>query len=138
MEEQLINFETAKLAKKKGFNEPCLRGLKDNSLLFVNYNDEEGVLSDKHWLTNYEDGKTMKNYHTIPTQSLLQKWLREEYNIEVEVYKTIEDLTGNNYGCNGILWYSNKSTSDLFNIYNKSYEKVLEEGLFKALESIKI
>ena len=55
MEEQLVSFETAKLAKEKGFNESCIHGYlnKDGSLM----ND------DDHFDFNscYEDRSVMVN-----------------------------------------------------------------------------
>lgn len=67
MEEQLISSETAKLAKDKGFNlkEPCTCGGFPNCIC---------------------DAVRIDNYIYKPTQSLLQKWLREIYNIHIVVY----------------------------------------------------
>lgn len=136
MKDQFIKYDTAKLAKEKKFNEPCLRGYKDGQLLFINPHDGEGILSDEHWLTNYEDGETMDNYHTIPTQSLLRKWLREKHEIHIQIE---------------FIPYENVSSPWSFNItvieeeprwilrgfehdrYYKSFEDALEVGLIESL-----
>ena len=70
MKESIISYKLAKLADDKGFD------LSETSRIPFYYN---------------ENGKelfyTEKDYTCIvaPTQSLLQKWLREKYNIEVYV-----------------------------------------------------
>ena len=86
MEEQLISFETAKLAKEKGFNiftEYWYN--KDREKCFIEHSD--------YCLSDYFDFKELYNGRIIakegiifdPTQSLLQKWLREKHNIHVEI-----------------------------------------------------
>ena len=98
MKEQLITFETAKLAKEKGF-------------------------------TILEKGF----YIGAPTQSLLQKWLREKHNLEV-ISMHADDF----------VWWKVKvrrlskvgaeiiKTEMEFN----TYEEALESGLHQALKLI--
>ncbi|HSH24898.1 MAG TPA: hypothetical protein VLA13_05095, partial [Massilibacterium sp.] len=69
MKEQLVTYETAKLAMENGFPQ------KDG----VDYYLENGNLSTAPF-TDYINGKTIA---TAPTQSLLQKWLREEHNTQI-------------------------------------------------------
>ena len=71
MKEQLISFETAKLAKKKGFSGICPNW-------FNNAGVEQGLV----------DTVAMENLETViyrPTQSLLQKWLWDTHTIWVGV-----------------------------------------------------
>ena len=108
MKEQLISFETAKLAKEKDFN--ILQHsyyfedgeFKENSLKGTNgyYGEEyEFNLSEfnENWNDKWLTKKTgdrcfgcskQKGYletFSAPTQSLLQKWLREKHQIIVDV-----------------------------------------------------
>ena len=69
MKEELISFETAKLAKEKGFNWWC-ETVGTTKTPEVNIY-RSGL--DNH---NQYDG-----YYSVPTQSLLQKWFREKYNL---------------------------------------------------------
>ena len=69
MKEQLISFETAKLAKKQGFKESCH--------YFFNRGSGWGIQEDNM----LRQDKTIE----APSQSFLQKWLREEKDILVEV-----------------------------------------------------
>ena len=136
MTDQLINFETAKLAKEKGFDEVC----------YYLHHPEYGIVDNskyhKNSKLNIGDDKT--EYVTAPTQSLLQKWLRESHNLYVESY---HDLTP---GGERIQYYTNwgfiqqkdiKGNSNVNGSYDeyedwKTYEEALEEGLQKALKLI--
>lgn len=77
MEDQIISFETAKLAKEKSFNEPCLECYVEKGTLYNN--NREGVhFTNKQLLTfNY----------SAPTQSLLQKFIREKRGVHIEIHR---------------------------------------------------
>jgi len=106
MIEELIKFETAKLAKEKGFS--------------VHFNMLIGI----------EDCENPEDYlYELPTQSLLQKWLREEHGIYVRVDTVNVD---HHYA-----WIIKLDPEHLS--YTKSdttYEKALEIGLTEALKLI--
>ncbi len=115
MKEQLISFDTAKLAKEKGFEIRCRY-----------YYTEEGMRKDSastalNWYS--QDGHCYS-----PTQSLLQKWLRDEHNIHLESSLTM----GLNYA---FMVYNQLEETFATNV--NSYEEALEEGLKKALTLIK-
>ena len=100
MEDTLINFETAKLAKEKGFD-------------FIYIIDNE--------LTN----------HSLITQSLLQKWLREVHNIHI----TVTSISQESWQ-----YHIQKPKDKLGDNYNEdyeNYEEALEDGLQESLKLIK-
>ena len=110
MKDELISFETAKLAKEKGFS--------------TEFNTE-------HWYN--QDGNKNHYYQveTFPcvTQSLLQKWLREVHNAQIKV------VHERGYKC----WYKHsvKWVHALGGYTSMpTYEKALEKGLQKALKHI--
>lgn len=142
MEETLINFVTANLAKKKGFdkiirygNEASLYDRKGEHVYYVNYGFMGSGLD--------------AGYISAPTQSLLQKWLREVHNIEtradVNFYNkkhklgylySIDCFDENNIhdGKDYDLHQLEKvGKSEGFN----TYEEALEIGLQEALKLIK-
>lgn len=143
MEEQLVSFQVAKLAKEKGFKELCFAAFHKN-----NRNDgyfESGIISQSEYFKfpKMNNGDKIavlqKDYiHTIlrPTQSLLQKWLREVHGIHICVDIDINDT-----------WYfhiydlNSKRNSEfdlkLENNKYKSYEEAMEIALFEALKLIK-
>ena len=130
MYERTVIFNTAKLAKEKGFNEPCMKAYRNSEILFVNPFAGKGLLSDEHWFTNYENGETLDNYHTIPTQSFLQKWLREKHKINISI----------DSADSGTRWifkaYSMKSVNDFYQWgIVDSFENTLEIALVLALKS---
>lgn len=131
MQEILITFETAKLAKEKGFDVPTLNfyGLP-NKTLYVLKNGEP--LNPQNHNNNELVGK---NRASAPTQSLLQKWLREVHDIHVNpnhTYTKSNVSLGHNLSVeSGKYKYIGKF------IYGNSYEEVLENGLQEALKLIK-
>ena len=122
MEDELIKFETAKLAKEKGFDIPCKESY------WVNPDGE-------FWLRPYSydrDRYLGRPWKLAPTQSLLQKWLREEHKIEI---KTVEE--GRGYKS----WYKKKDGKRWVHAlggytHKPTYEEALEKGLQEALKLI--
>jgi hypothetical protein len=128
MKEKLITFETAKLAKEKGFN------IK----LKKRFRLENGVAVKKKY-GKKQDFNTNNPNHEVysrPTQSLLQKWLREVHKISVEVSSS---------------WWDKGKCEWKYNVYKeelgddspcsltvfKSYEEALEIGIQEGLKLIK-
>ena len=150
MEDIRITFETAKLAKKKGFD---IKGqnvfdLKNNNKI-INFKDlaiqefiddvETAGYLDKafNYLKediNRTDDNSDKDYYLLaPTQSLLSKWLREKHNIIVLVdYEGIDGYYYKYY------YYINEVKK--YNASDKNYitfEEAYEIGLQEVLKLIK-
>jgi hypothetical protein len=117
MIEQLITKETFELAKLKGFDVYICRcgGFPD-------------------CICNHDN--------LLPTQAIVQKWLRDKHRLHVEVkpWKSEEDIP---------TWHAQVFTLKLFNVsfqsfeyvtmfsYGKEYEEALEKGIISALNCIK-
>ena len=137
MKEQLISFETAKLAKEKGVK------LDINGLYW-----EDGSYDSGENALVYEE---FQDVMSAPTQSLLQKWLREVHNCFIDIlphrdgdsknkqWKNKEDVFWtvevDYYGKNFEIKLTNNA--DFTQHFNKSYEEALEIGLYQALKLIK-
>ena len=132
MKEQLITFETAKLAKEKGFD-----------ITFNNWGEYSFYKPDRlkakgnkeFYLLKYEEYEG--ELYPLVTQSLLQKWLREIHWIEVFPFSegrrkqnTLE------YLCEIVDDRINNSV--MIDERFKIYEEVLEKGLQEALKLIKL
>lgn len=129
MEEQLITFKTAKLAKEKEFDWKTLvweyekKGTYDprNSSCYpIDYNNE------------FKEDRI-----SIPTQSLLQKWLREEHNWYVGVHP-LQIKLGSQEGVK-YTWYAcslngEKEIYDPKPLGELTYEEALEAGLQEVLK----
>ena len=126
MKEQLISFETAKLAKEKG--------LPQDNFYFEDYEARVPFYGLDNEL-NKGDEDRFGQCKSI-SQSLLQKWLREKHKIHIYLFP----LDNNKWG------FENNSISinlDYIFInymyegkeYN-SYEEALEVGLQEALNFI--
>lgn len=142
MEEQLISFETSKLAKEKGFESDVSHSI------YTEIGELKDPIAQMDLMRNQESiqeyFKLIKSFPSAPTQSLLQKWLREFHNIYVESY---HDLTADG---KGIRFYTNwgfiqqkdidgnQNVNGWYDEYNdwKTYEEALEFGLHEGLKLI--
>ena len=138
MEEQLISFETAKLAKEKGFNE-----FSNNLYSLMS---ENLIKDSKNKNSDSDDKHREYKFVSVPTQSLLQKWIREVHNIEILINRIPPEavLASKNNGKNILNNYSYYvwSLNNNPRIANKgsfknTYEEALEVGLQEALKLIK-
>ena len=158
MKDTLIQYDTAVLAKEKNFlvytdywfENTKETGITTNNygldrnyprkeieLCSIEYPGEEGTedyikleLDKDDSLISYEKG-----FYFAPTQSLLQKWLREVHNIHVS-----SDI--NEEGTWDFVLIDIKILTCMFNSLNtdiayNTYELALEEGLKQALLLIK-
>lgn len=120
MKEQLISVETSKLAKKVGFNWEC------NNFY---YQDKElGITNGNEINSNLLPQNT-----SAPTQSLLQKYLREAYLYNVITYvDRVNEI--DLYKVN--VSHEIEAATPIIMTSFKTYEEALEEGLIKTLERI--
>ena len=122
MKEKLVSYKNAKLAKEAGFNEPC----KNNVWAEDSY-------------TETEDAQRNESYSTIrysaPTQSLLQKWLMEKYDIWVRPIRHIPYPNNSwkaiiEYERNDILRKGEKYVVT-FEVFPNNYRGVEEGGTYE-------
>ena len=157
MTDQLISYKTAKLAKEKKFDIPC-------QFFFIKrYNNTKGWYVDNEYqkiesddFIDFEDNindynNTDKKYVicSAPTQSLLQRWLREKHEIHVNPicicnFFNKQPLMGYVYSLerfvnrvhDGISYDRDQihalGDEPVFN----TYEEALEEGLFQSLNLV--
>lgn len=130
MEDQLITFETAKLAKEKGFDWAVSWYATHKRKAPTNPDSFYPELST---FKNWNDNEGLKFYerYSLPTQSLLQKWLREVHNLHIQpIYnKSTRYCIRLNDECEN-------AVGNMFEEYFETYEKALEEGLQEALKLI--
>ena len=127
MEEQLISFETAKLAKEKG--------LPQDDFYFENYEVRVPFYGLDNEL-NKGDEDRFGQCKSI-SQSLLQKWLREKYDIDICIIKEVSIYLFVSY--NVLISDScNSKYRDLIDLQVSytSYEEALEFALIEALKLI--
>ena len=139
MREPVVSYKVAKLAKEKGFDEKC-----------INWFDNNGNNQNLYaWTWNTNNGNRSDFACVRPTQSLLQKWIRERYSIHIEIkpiplgengFKWIYEL-----GLMEISSLDNVSRRNTYSIltgkegvYFDDYEEALDDGLFEALKLIKL
>ena len=139
MEDKLISFDTAKLAKEKGFD-VSVNTYYDLSNVFTKDKQslsEYTISLDYNSKTKYPQFKE-KCYISRPTQSLLQKWLREKHNLHIMLNTSINTNGKATFYCNTIKFGKNLYKSMFRSkslIY--TYEEALELGLQEGLKLIK-
>lgn len=150
MEEILIGYEVAKLAKEKSFEIKTSCYYRSDEKLIVNFhesfsereyhfdaNDFKENWNRKGWVIDKSGGSCFGceldelNYfisYSAPTQSLLQKWLREVHKLDVLVVKHRDSF----YHV-----YCFQHDMNTENNNYTTYEEALEIGLQEALKLIK-
>lgn len=131
MENTLVSFETAKLAKKKGFD------INLNNKVYVN---DKPILREFPLALNI----TVSTFAFACEQSLLQKWLREKHGIHIQIFietysygmqinmqvlhlETVDEKLRSSDKSTG--WYGDNGEY-------KTYEEALEAGLLIGLKLI--
>jgi len=143
MKDELVTFETAKLAKEKGFDiEVYFTWLIHHTgeTLWDDFEEcQFGKIEEK------DNHNSYLYRYSAPTQSLLQRWLREECGIDVNIFtmgifmdKTVQPHS-NFKLVKGFKKYHYSINADTgkspFGF--DSHEGALEEGLITALKLIK-
>lgn len=146
---QIVNLETAKLAKEAGFDWPCndvyyLKDKKEIRLHTLFYYDElHRNGEDNLILSLSKDNQEV--ICSVPQQAYLQKWLRDVHRIHVTVQRFIKSfLQGKNKDTPYFVMSCQLTEDEMAWIDNKyhasnhsSYEEALEKGLQKGLEILK-
>lgn len=135
MQEQIISFDTAKLTREKKFDWACTDGYGAKGTEYFLKDYKEGDILFDNW--NYAGNIYVDSVCCIsaPTQSLLQKWLREKHNIDIIVKPWTGDIKGSKTYASDVYIFG--TTTYIKNTRVNSYEEALEEGLLEALKLIK-
>jgi histidinol-phosphate/aromatic aminotransferase/cobyric acid decarboxylase-like protein len=119
MREKLITFETAILAKEKGFNWLCNGFYGTNEFLEI-------------WATPINNKKLHSMGSSAPVQSILQKWLREEHKINI----CIPSYSDGTFSFD-IYWdkFKDYELTDDYDFFD-TYEQALEVAIYESLKLI--
>ncbi len=126
MEDEIVKFETATLAYQKGFSEYVNNYYTEDKII-ENFNDGE------KW-SNYDFQSSdwfKENYPNVisaPTQSLLQRWLREKYKIGISI-DHFTDINEYEYQLISELIVEPDDIEEHFTSYEAALEQALIEGL---------
>lgn len=133
MKDELIGYETARVAKEKGFNLKVYnyfqigaisKGVEEHSTKYINDIN-----------TTFKESAMFSR----PTQGLLQRWLREVHNTEVLISilpKQIKDKANKKKYCAYVLNENWNPTIPSIGNFDDSYELAKEAGLLEALKLI--
>jgi len=122
IQEDYVSFETAKLLKEKGFDEPCVWSYDPNSASFAkSYHEPKNSE-----LNEYEYSK--------PTHQMALKWLREKYSLEIYPYHDFPKV-GDKWWLEIIKYPNSVSEFESETAYN-SYEDACEVAIKYCLENL--
>ena len=134
LQEEVVTYEVAKLASEAGF--------KSFTRSYYMIGDKEPffVGEAKNWNVHYDK-------YSAPTKSLLQKWLRKEKGIYIEVYIDWEDSIEYNMiryswrmatiyrvGNQDIGGYYKNESEEYFDTYELALEDVLKYAFENWIE----
>ena len=125
--EEICTYEVCKLAKKKGFNVPTHYAYNENR--------QKAMYMELCLNRNTKDSRSI----SAPTQSLLQRWLREEKGIVVEVMCLPTTRTGSKYEYKRHLFWGSDGhylVGEYGDEIFDTYELALEDALKYALENL--
>ena len=140
MEEELIKLQTAILAKEKGFDIRCEKAYFE-TLKHTLETSRDGEITFP-----YKPPRILKRSYAdeftifiaeAPTQSLLQKWLREKHKIYVSTRESYSFDNTLEYVCTVNGTYVNHNIKDKPINRFDTYEQALEVGLQEGLKLIK-
>lgn len=131
MEDTLVGFKVAKLAKEKGYKEPCVNWYNFSGLLIKDSATKQYPSNDKRFPS-----------YSAPTSSLLQQWFRKTQGLVVDALPFRSEDSKETlqwyYIITNILTdtpiYLNADTLNASPENFSSYEEALENGLINALK----
>lgn len=153
MKEKLIDFETAKFAKEKGFDKNTSKSWKQPVVTPRGTSDklprEYRIEKTNYQYSSFTEISYPNEDFPAPTQSLLSKWLRETHNIDVDVtrdpdvhYKNevrwivkVSDWNDIRVIDTSIAQLKHPNHSHFIDF--KSFEEALEVGLQEGLKMVK-
>jgi len=142
MKEETITLKTAKLAKEKGFDVAC-----DNAYFeTIEHTVDDPRSGTGEFTFSYQPPRILQNRYNggdtytkkvceAPTQSLVQKWLREVHNLHVTTVSSRDGTWG--YWIYTLKNYGEITSPSLEDEVFSSYENAIEGGLREALKIIK-
>jgi len=141
MKEELVTYKTAVLAKEKGFksievaayyNTCNEKGNPGITLITDDGIDDWNALEEGKY--GYFTSKEEKLY-SAPTQSLLQKWLREKHDLHIQIAHSWK--IQKQFWSNGVTNLKTLQFLQGHYLLYKTYEEALEAGLQQTLKIIK-
>lgn len=135
MQEELVSFQVAKLAKEKGFNIECLHFYaKPKSKMFGldEHNRSYSITNKSKSLYTIGEHAALhiESVYFAPTQSLLQKFIRETRGVHIEIHRNASGYYWSMCKADGgtDLGWSELSGPNASGVWNE-FEDALENAL---------
>lgn len=92
IEEDYVSFETAKLLKEKGFDEPCSHIYRNDGMHLYCGDAKLTTLTNTE-IDEPQDWVSETFTCTCPTLQMARKWLREKHHLHIEVRITNHSMS---------------------------------------------
>ena len=135
MQEQIIKFETAKLAKEKGF-------IWDVKEAYYADKDELSKRMREECWDGYPVNTEDEAYLAAPTQEQLKKFIREERGVHIEIGRNASGyywvMCKSDGGTDlGYSDFSGPNASGVWDKYEDAFEDALQVQLYTDLKKVK-
>lgn len=130
--EEICTYEVCKLAKEKGF--PQDPDKNDHCLMYC-WDGLRNIHPLAMWIVWEMEEYDHDNLYAAPTQSLLQRWLREEKGVHIAVFPNM----ANSFAFDYIVYNKgDKFWNPVYTAHSDfaTYELALEDALKYALENL--
>ena len=127
--EEICTYEVCKLAKEKGF--PQDPDKNDHCLMYC-WDGLRNIHPLAMWIVWEMEEYDHDNLYAAPTQSLLQRWLREEKNVDIAIVPLYTE--GYSYIVYNIHCRDNRVVNT--NAGYDTYELALEDALAYSLKNL--
>lgn len=126
MKDEYVSFETARLLKEKGFNEPCPKYYTGTG---------SGILTEDFGMWRSNDDKWLDDGFSAPSHQVAMRWLREEKGIVVGIRASLVYVPLTYVA--DIVDASQRKMIDC-DIWGKTYEETVEKALQYCLKELRI
>lgn len=131
--EDYVSFETAKLLKEKGFNERLL------TFYITDESKKEGCFQIMAFTDDKIDNNHSDLCYLAPTLQMTMKWLREMYDIYIDI--SIYVITKNIVKYNINVYYKKKENDSMYLGIHltkecSKYEEAVEAAIKYCLENL--
>lgn len=126
--EDYVSFETAKLLKEKGFNEPIEMLIREDGTRY--HADTNSVSRKRHIMLRNSEINMYSTDLSCPTLQMAMKWLREVHNLFIEIYFDTADMY-----CDASIYGLNNERKKKIKEF-PTYEEACETAIKYCLENL--
>ena len=127
--EDYVSFETAKLLKEKGFDEPC-------ECFYDTENNDTSIVNGWMIISNSELEKREIICYSAPTLQMAMKWLKEVHSLYIDIVTSFsQDDICYTFSCSNTMDLIQGTKETSYHEY-QTYEDACEAAIKYCLENL--